>query len=130
MPTPKRNRPSGNRFEDVAVAWARIAGWMRVVGQVTAVVTVRLVVAAMPPITDHTKGDWPWRSIHGWKWSETHTDRKPAASARWARATSVRASCSSLDKAYASWGPEAAMTAAYPRPRDGNEAAVEADRPG
>ena len=83
----------------MAVAWAIIAGWMRMVGQVTPVVTVSSVVAAMPPMTDHTNGDWPWRSIHGWKWSEIHTDRNPAASARWAMATSVRASCSSLDRA-------------------------------
>ncbi len=53
----------------------------------------------MPPITDHTNGDWPWRSIHGWKWSEIHTDRNPACSARWAVATRVRASCSSLESA-------------------------------
>ncbi len=39
---------------------------MRTSGQVTAVVTVRPVVAAMPPITAHTNGDWPGRSIHGW----------------------------------------------------------------
>jgi hypothetical protein len=39
---------------------------MRMVGQVTAVVTLRLVVAAMPPITDHTNGLWPWLSFQGW----------------------------------------------------------------
>jgi hypothetical protein len=65
VPTPKRKRP-GSRLLDVAVAWARIAGWMRISGQVTAVVTARSVVAAMAPMTDHTNGDWPWRSIQGW----------------------------------------------------------------
>ena len=65
-PTPKRNRPPGSRFADVAAAWARIAGWMRTVGHVTAVVTVRSVVAAMPPMTDQTNGECPCRSIHGW----------------------------------------------------------------
>ena len=65
----------------MAVAWARIAGWMRWVGQVTAVVTSRPVVAAMPPITDQTKGDSPWLSIHGWKWSEIVTVSNPACSA-------------------------------------------------
>ena len=83
----------------MAVACASTAGWMRVVGHVTAVVTVRFVVAAMPPMTDHTKGDSPCRSSQGWKWSEIQTDRKPACSARWAAATRVRASCSSLDRA-------------------------------
>ena len=75
------------------------AGWMRMSGQVTPVVTVRPVVAAMAPMTDHTKGDWPWRSIQGWSWSEIHTDRKPASSARRAVATRARASCSSLERA-------------------------------
>jgi hypothetical protein len=50
----------------VATAWATIAGWMRINGQVTPVVTVRFVVAAMPPMTDHTKGECPWASIQGW----------------------------------------------------------------
>ena len=50
----------------MAAAWARMAGWIRIVGQVTPVVTFRLVVAAMPPITDHTNGLWPWLSFQGW----------------------------------------------------------------
>ena len=59
--------------DDVAAAWATIAGWMRSMGHVTAVVTSRPVVAAMPPMTVHTKGDSPCSSIHGWKWSEMLT---------------------------------------------------------
>jgi hypothetical protein len=27
---------------------------------------IRDVVAAIPPMTDHTKPLWPWASIHGW----------------------------------------------------------------
>ena len=64
LPTPNRKRPSSSRAA-VAAAWARTAGWTRKVGQVTAVVTLRLVVAAMPPTTDHTNGLWPWLSFHG-----------------------------------------------------------------
>ena len=42
--------------------------WMRMLGQVTAVPTVRRCVAwAMAPSTLHTNGLWPWRSVHGWK---------------------------------------------------------------
>jgi hypothetical protein len=36
-----------------------IAGWIRVVGQVTAVVTGRLVTWEIAPITDQTKLDCP-----------------------------------------------------------------------
>jgi hypothetical protein len=50
----------------VAAAWARIAGWMRKVGQVTAVVSCSSVVAASAPNTDHTNGLTPWLSCHGW----------------------------------------------------------------
>ena len=97
MPTPSRNRPS-SIDEDVAAAWARIAGWMRSIGQVTAVVTSRPVVAAMPPITDHTNGDSPWLSIHGWKWSEIVTVSNPARSAICACSTRARGPFSSEDK--------------------------------
>ena len=61
----KADMPSRAR-EAVAAAWARMAGWIRTVGQVTPVVTVRLVVAAIPPITVHTNGLWPWLSFQGW----------------------------------------------------------------
>ena len=65
-PTPKKNRPS-NSNDVVAVAWAMIAGWMRMMGQVTPTPTrSRSVVAAIPPSTDHTNGLWPWAVTHGW----------------------------------------------------------------
>ena len=51
----------------MAAAWARIAGWIRTVGQVTPVVTVRSVDALIAPITLHTNGLSPCRSIQGWK---------------------------------------------------------------
>ncbi len=62
-----------------------IAGWMRMVGQVTPVPSSSRVVAwAMAPRTDHTNGEWPCWSTHGWKWSEMPANVKPMASARWA----------------------------------------------
>ena len=97
MPTPSRNRPCSIE-DDVAAAWATIAGWIRSIGHVTAVVTSSPVVAAMPPITDHTNGDSPWLSIHGWKWSETVTRSNPARSAIWACSTRARGPFSSDDK--------------------------------
>jgi hypothetical protein len=42
------------------------AGWMRTVGQVTPVVIGSLVTRDSAPIIDHTNGDWPCSSIHGW----------------------------------------------------------------
>ena len=66
LPTPKRKRPSSIAAE-VAVACATTAGWMRSVGQVTAVVSgIRSVTAATAPITFQTNGDWPWASFQGW----------------------------------------------------------------
>jgi hypothetical protein len=65
-PTPSVKRP-GSSVATVAAAWAMTAGWMRTVGQVTAVVTCsRSVAAAIAPITAHTKVDSPCSSFHGW----------------------------------------------------------------
>ena len=51
LPTPNAKRPSSSTAE-VAAAWASTAGWMRTVGQVTAVVTCsRSVAAASAPMT-------------------------------------------------------------------------------
>jgi hypothetical protein len=50
----------------VAAAWATIAGWIRSVGQVTAVVTfIESVAWAIAPITDQTNGLWPCSSFQG-----------------------------------------------------------------
>ena len=50
----------------VAEAWAMIAGWMRMIGQVTPVPTrKRFVVAAIAPSTPHTNGELPCLSIQG-----------------------------------------------------------------
>jgi hypothetical protein len=50
----------------VAAACATMAGWTLTVGQVTAVPSrSRFVACAIAPITLHTNGLWPWRSIHG-----------------------------------------------------------------
>ena len=52
-------------------------------GQVTAVVTGRSHTCEIAPIIEaETKGDWPWASVHGWKWSLIHSATKPAFSAR------------------------------------------------
>lgn len=55
LPTPSRKRP-GIIAAAVAAAWATIAGWVRMVGQVTAVVRRSRVVAAIPPITVQHEG--------------------------------------------------------------------------
>ena len=65
LPTPSPKRPS-SITELVAAAWATIAGWIRTVGQVTAVVTGRSVTCEIAPMTDHTNGLWPCSSFHGW----------------------------------------------------------------
>jgi hypothetical protein len=65
VPTPREKRPSSITFE-VAAAWAMIAGWMRIVGQVTPVVTGSEVACDKPPITLHTNGLLPCSSFQGW----------------------------------------------------------------
>ena len=64
-PTPHVNRPSKS-WAHVAVAWARMAGWMRIVGHVTPTATSREVRSASAPSIDQTNGEWPWASTHGW----------------------------------------------------------------
>jgi hypothetical protein len=67
LPTPRKKRP-GIMLADVAAACATIAGWVRTVGQVTPVPSRRVLVArAIPPMTDHTNGLWPWVSVQGWR---------------------------------------------------------------
>ena len=43
-----------------------IAGWIRIVGQVTPVVTGSDVACASAPIVDHTNALWPCSSFQGW----------------------------------------------------------------
>lgn len=66
LPTPRTNRPSSCTAA-VAAAWAMIAGWMRMVGQVTAVDTGSEVASDSAPITLQTNELWPCASFHGWK---------------------------------------------------------------
>ena len=54
---------------------------MRVVGQVTAVVTGRSHTCEIAPIIDQTNGLWPCSSFHGWKWSLIHRLSNPASCA-------------------------------------------------
>ena len=54
-PTPSTNRPF-NSTALVAAAWAMIAGWVRTVGQVTAVVTGNRQACEIAPIKDQTNG--------------------------------------------------------------------------
>ena len=58
-------RPSVSSAE-VAAAWAMMAGWMRSVGQVTAVVIGSVVAPETAPMTDQTKLLSPCSSSHGW----------------------------------------------------------------
>ena len=53
--------------DEVAAAWAITAGWMRIVGQVTAVVTCSARSRRRARrCTDHTNGLWPCSSTQGW----------------------------------------------------------------
>ena len=109
MPTPSTNRPSVITAA-VAAAWATIAGWMRTVGQVTAVVMGSEHASESAPITDQTNGLWPCSSFHGWKWSLIHRPSNPAASAALAWATSSAGPYSSQDRKYPIF-----TTGPYPR---------------
>ena len=53
--------------DEVAVACARIAGWIRIVGHVTAVVIGSRVTWDRAPIIDQTNALWPCSSFQGWK---------------------------------------------------------------
>ena len=55
LPTPRTKRPS-SRTDEVAAACAMIAGWIRTVGQVTAVLIGSEVTCESAPITDQTNG--------------------------------------------------------------------------
>ena len=73
-----------------------IAGWIRIVGQVTPVPRrIRSVAFATAPITLQTNALWPWLSVHGWKWSEIERNSKPASSAARALRTRSFGGCSS-----------------------------------
>jgi hypothetical protein len=66
VPTPRLNLPPVSS-PAVAAAWAMIAGWILVVGQVTAVVIGRSVTCEIAPITDQTKLEFLCSSSQGWK---------------------------------------------------------------
>ncbi len=56
MPTPRKKRP-GIIAATVAEAWATIAGWIRISGQVTPVpMPIVSVACAIPPSVDQTNG--------------------------------------------------------------------------
>jgi hypothetical protein len=66
----------------VAAACATIVGWIRISGQVTPVPSRSCSVSrAILPITLQTNALSPWRSIQGWKWSETSAKVNPASPA-------------------------------------------------
>jgi len=52
---PSTNLPSSSTAL-IAAAWAITMGWIRIVGQVTAVVTGNAQTWEIAPIIDHTKG--------------------------------------------------------------------------
>ena len=82
----------------VAAACATIAGCTRTVGHVTAVVIGSEHTCEIAPIIDHTSGLSPCSSFHGWKWSEIHSDSKPACSASLACCNSSAGEYSSQDR--------------------------------
>ena len=58
---------AGISAADVAAAWAMIAGWIRMIGQVTPVPrTSRSVACATAPIVLQTNGLCPCASTQGW----------------------------------------------------------------
>ena len=65
MPTPRVNLPSSCTAA-VAAAWAMTAGWMRTIGQVTAVVTGSEQAWESAPMTPQTKALSPCSLFHGW----------------------------------------------------------------
>jgi hypothetical protein len=65
VPIPSRKPPPVSTAL-VAAAWAITAGWMRTVGQVTAVVIGREQAWLRAPMVDQTNGLWPWASTQGW----------------------------------------------------------------
>src|SRR6185295_4768246 len=128
VPIPRVKRP-GIRHAAVAAAWAMIAGWMRMRGQVTPVARRRLSVAsAMPPITLQTKGLEPCASTQGWKWSETKAYSKPASSASRASSMSSRGPQSSLASATPISGIASRLPLFPAAKRSGNDSAALADR--
>lgn len=66
VPTPSVKRPSSSSAL-VPAACAMIAGWIRTVGQVTAVVTCRSQTWLIAPIMLQTSGLLPCSLFHGWK---------------------------------------------------------------
>lgn len=66
-PKPKRGKPdfSSASAATLAVAWASTAGWMRSVGQVTAVYIRRSVTCAIAPRMVQTKGELPCSLFQG-----------------------------------------------------------------
>ena len=118
VPTPRPKRP-GIRVATVAAAWATIVGWMRIVGQVTAVWICSVdVTAARPPSTLQTNGELPCSSFHGWKWSEIQAFSNPACSA-WGASSRMRGpESSSVEKKT----PILAMADAVPTASSGGTA--------
>src|SRR5918994_1579126 len=120
-PTPRKNRPSINTAL-VAAACATIAGWMRIVGHVTPVPRrIRSVACAIAPITPQTNGEFPWLSVHGWKWSEIIANSNPMLSAFRAFSTSALGECSSEERAY----PNSVMFWLLPRQVAGETASAD-----
>ncbi|MDH6624590.1 hypothetical protein M2271_002394 [Streptomyces sp. LBL] len=74
LPTPSRKRPFVITVL-VSATCATTAGWIRTVGQVTAVSIGRDTASDRAPITDQTNGLWPCSSFHGWTgWLTALTD--------------------------------------------------------
>ncbi len=96
-PTPRVNFPSSISAL-VAAAWAMIAGCVRIIGQVTAVVTGRSQAWLIAPMTLQTKGLLPCSLFHGWKWSLIQSPSKPARSAARACSTSSAGPYSSVER--------------------------------
>src|SRR3954447_26538735 len=78
-PSAAQNRP-GYMAPSVPIACATTAGWYRWPGALTTP-NGSPVACSAAPSHDQANADWPWRVLHGEKWSEHMARVKPACSA-------------------------------------------------
>ena len=120
VPTPRLNLPSVSRLA-VAAACAIMAGWIRVVGQVTAVATGRLVTWETAPMTAQTKLDCPAHPATGGNGRRSTAPRTLPASLSWPAWPGWPARTPPMTGSIriASCGPPTRAGACHSRPRQG-----------
>ncbi len=68
------------------------------------------VACSAAPSHDQANADWPWRALHGEKWSDDIAASNPASSARCTAASSAPGWICSWE----AWKPKSAITGFYP----------------